>query len=742
MHRKTGLLTMAVLITIAGSGMAADLYIAPAGSDTTGNGSIGNPFETITKAQSVASSGDTVYLRGGTYYLDNSDITASISAWDIVNQINKNGISYIAYSNEVPVFDFSAVQPVGRRVTAFYVTADNCVFERFEVVGVQVTIAQGEASNTQSECFRIHGGDNNRFERLSMHDGMGIGWYLTRGGNNLVINCDAYNNKGLDSLSHGNIDGFGAHTDRDTNPGNKFIGCRAWFNSDDGFDLINNDSAAVISNCWAMYNGYDYESPASKIGDSTGFKAGGYGISGGSYPTPVPRNRIHYCLALENSRGFYANHHTGGLDWIGNTAISNGANYNMLCSTNNSSSAGDVPGFDQYMKNNLSFSGSLSNMGSTNDNDVTYNSWTLPVTVTAGDFKSLSYSLLTQPRQADGSLPVVDYAQLVDGSDLIDAGTTNVNIPIQYAGTAPDLGAFESGTVTSPPPPAATSPQELSANADTELRYNAGANGDQDRNYGTNETFYLRQLDTAPRDYFAYYRFDLSDIPSVITNARFQVVRSSGDTPTGSRFRVMGLDPVAGNTAQNWGETTLTFNLLGSEIDLSIYPAPVAGDSPFDFGRVTDFEAGTPGVSESFDGNTAALSGPALAAWLEGRRNDGGLATLIVDYPAAGDGNNHETYYYSREAATNQPILTVEFDDGTGPAFDPAIHSISVATGVVTLVWSSDTNGLYRIENTSSLTQAIWNAVSGATNLAGGTSNSTDFSTGVTDAAFFRIYGE
>jgi len=425
---------------------AAEHFIAPNGSDVSGDGSIANPYETITKAQSVASSGDTVYLRGGTYYLETSDVTYSFSAWDSVNHITKNGISYIAYQGETPIFDFSPVQPVGRRVTAFLVEADNCVFEGFEVVGVQVTIAAGEANNTQSECFRIVGGNNNRFERLSMHDGMGIGWYLTSGGGNLVINCDAYNNKGLDGLSHGNIDGFGAHTNRTTDTGNTFIGCRAWFNSDDGFDLINNDAAVVISNCWAMYNGYDHESTSSKIGDSTGFKAGGYGVGGGFYPTPVPRNRILYCLAVENSRGFYANHHTGGLDWIGNTAISNGTNYNMLNNLDATAAGNDVPGFDHYMKNNLGFGGDteVSDLGSSSDNDITDNYWTLPVTVAADDFKSLSYAQLTQPRQADGSLPEVDYAHLVTGSDLIDAGTTTlVGVIPYYSGSAPDLGAFE-----------------------------------------------------------------------------------------------------------------------------------------------------------------------------------------------------------------------------------------------------------------------------------------------------------
>ena len=72
-------------------------------------------------------------------------------------------------------------------------------------MGVQVNLT---GVNSQSECFRITGGDRNRFEQLRMHDGMGIGWYLTSGASNLVLNCDAYDNRGLDSFSIGNIDGF------------------------------------------------------------------------------------------------------------------------------------------------------------------------------------------------------------------------------------------------------------------------------------------------------------------------------------------------------------------------------------------------------------------------------------------------------------------------------------------------------------------------------------------------------
>ncbi len=75
-------------------------------------------------------------------------------AINIVNNMTKSGITYLAYPGELPVFDFSNVQPVTNRVTAFLVTANNCVFKGFDVVGVQVTIP---AVHTQSENFRVSG---------------------------------------------------------------------------------------------------------------------------------------------------------------------------------------------------------------------------------------------------------------------------------------------------------------------------------------------------------------------------------------------------------------------------------------------------------------------------------------------------------------------------------------------------------------------------------------------------------
>jgi hypothetical protein len=434
-----------LLLAPIGTSFATTWYVATNGLDTN-PGSSNSPFATISRAQTAASTGETVYLRGGTYYLDNSNLTATNSPRAIVNNITKNGISYLAYPGELPIFNFTNVQPPGLRVTAFHVTARNCMFLGFDVVGVQVTIA---VDHTQSECFWVDGGNNNRFERLRMHDGMANGWYLTKGASNVVLNCDAFNNKGLDSGSIGNTDGFGCHPAAGGRS-NVIYGCRAWFNSDDGYDCINAFETVRFDHCWSFYNGYwtNFTNPG---GDGNGFKGGGYGVSGTAFPTPVPRHVVQFSVAVRNkANGFYSNHHMNGSDWFNNTSYSNSVNFDMLCNTNNTSTTFDVPGFNHVMKNNLGYRGrstEVADLGPATTNDIAYNYFTLPVTVAASDFISLDLSLLTAPRQADGSLPYLNLLRLTNTSDCIDAGT---NRGFAFYGAAPDLGAFEVGPTNGP----------------------------------------------------------------------------------------------------------------------------------------------------------------------------------------------------------------------------------------------------------------------------------------------------
>lgn len=398
------------------------------------------PFATVQKAQEAVKPGDTVYIRGGVYMMAESQIAQKQGIYSYVTDLNKSGIenariNYWAYPGEKPVFNYSNVKPL-TRIIAFYVTGSYIHLKGIEVTGVQVTLT----NHTQSECFQ-NKGSNNIYEQLSMHDGQAIGFYLLAGSNNLILNCDAYNNYDYTSEGGrgGNTDGFGAHGKKgDVN--NIFRGCRAWFNSDDGFDCINSFEPVLFENCWAFYNGYS--TAFKSLADGNGFKAGGYGARAAStLPIPIPRNTVRFCLAVRNkANGFYSNHHISGSNWYNNSAYKNGVNFNMLNRLNDNKT--DVPGYGHKMRNNLGFmarSQEVSNLN-TPESDVANNFFNLPVTVDEKDFVSLDEAELIKPRKADGSLPDVGFMRLSKASDLINAG---IDIGFPYKGEKPDLGYLE-----------------------------------------------------------------------------------------------------------------------------------------------------------------------------------------------------------------------------------------------------------------------------------------------------------
>lgn len=436
------------------SSHAAVYYVAVNGNDANA-GTKDLPFQTIQKAQTLVLPGDTVYIRGGKYMMQESQIADHSRIQAYVILLNKSGaenkpIHYWAYPGEKPVFDFTNVKPAGYRVHAFEVMGSWLHIKGLEVTGVQVTITD---VNTQSICFSNDGGSHNIYEQLSMHDGQGIGFFLTSGSNNLILNCDAYRNydytsKAGGGRNGGNVDGFGNHPSKGST-GNIYRGCRAWFNSDDGYDCINAFEATVFENCWAFYNGYSVGFIAR--GDGNGFKVGGYASRPfAQLPVVIPRNSVHSCLSVMNAQnGFYANHHLEGDDWFNNTAYMNRANFNMLMRGPKTEEdyLKDCPGYNHVLRNNISFS------PRTPGNEIiscdqqrctiqTNSFFTNNITVSANDFISVDTALLTAPRQPDGSLPRIDFLRPKPGSRLIDAGTVT---GLKYYGKAPDLGCFESG---------------------------------------------------------------------------------------------------------------------------------------------------------------------------------------------------------------------------------------------------------------------------------------------------------
>lgn len=216
---------------------AKQIFVAVTGA-ITGTGTIVSPNDIVT-AISKASVGDTVYVRGG-QYMNNTSLTFGKSG---------NSSFYLniwAYADEMPVFDFRN-QPYSNSNPGIKLSGSYVYLK-----GIAV---QGAGDNGM-----IVTGNNNRIEKCIFRWNCDSGLQLKTGSNNLILNCDSYENfdyqtGGIATPDYGgNADGF---ADKQyTNSGtNTYVGCRSWLNSDDGWDHYEKIGNTVYDSCWCYANG-------------------------------------------------------------------------------------------------------------------------------------------------------------------------------------------------------------------------------------------------------------------------------------------------------------------------------------------------------------------------------------------------------------------------------------------------------------------------------------------------------
>lgn len=410
----------AVLTVVPLSAHASVFYVAPDGNDRAAGRNVETAWQTVQRAQQSVQAGDTVYFRGGRYAFT-SGVNRCATRTDTVNAVtlDKSGVQgkpirYWAYPGEKPVFDFSPMRD-DCRVKGFNVTGSWLHLKGLEVTGAP----QQPGNRLNHESWGVwNSGSNNIFERLDLHHNMGPGLFIQDGSYNLVLNSDSHHNYDP-YTSNGagqSADGFGAHI-KAGHPGNIFRGCRAWANSDDGFDLINAFSPVIIERSWAWQQGY---LPGTRIslpaGNGNGIKAGGYG---GKYVSNAVKHIVRYSVAFDNkAAGFYANHHPLALDFINNTAFDNGVQYNML-----GISADGSPVARGNLINNIAYGHNIT--ANANGLNMAHNSWTVGVQVTSAGFENVSDRGWDAPRQADGSLPILRSFHLKPGSPLKGMGAFN-----------------------------------------------------------------------------------------------------------------------------------------------------------------------------------------------------------------------------------------------------------------------------------------------------------------------------
>ena len=411
-------------------------YVSPTGSDSYA-GKIDSPFATWGKLSTVLTAGDIGYIRGGTYRSTSG--SGDKVLWDNLHGTLTDTIKILAYPGETPILNLDNIT-TGTHATAM-VHINNCDY--LHVKGLRVTGAIQDVSGNVLWGMLLINVNNSVVENCTVDHVEGYGYALgagefgASGSNVLLLNCDAYACEDPHSSTpYGGSNGFSITGGTNTATNITLRGCRAWNNSDDGFDLFGLNGFITFENCWSFRNGYR-EGTETLTGDGMGFKLG---------PTSADFSTTHLrtvtnCVAVHNrTHGFDENTNTfTSLMWLYNNLSYNNSDHGFFFGYG-------INAVDVF-RNNIEYNSLYGNTFDATDNG-NHNSWdaSSAVTVSAADFQSLDETQLFGVRLPNGNLPVIQFGQLALGSDLIDAG---VDIGLPYNGTAPDIGAFEYGTINS-----------------------------------------------------------------------------------------------------------------------------------------------------------------------------------------------------------------------------------------------------------------------------------------------------
>ena len=446
-------LLLSTLCACALATLQATNYYAAPGAKGDGK-SISNPGDLNNLAAKTIAGGDSLFLTDGVYY-----ITATVDVKTAEGTAEKR--TFVgAMKGAHPIIDGSKMsyggQTNGIRTRVAYV----------HLYGITMRYAGFKG-------FLI-GGSYNLIENCTAQASVDSGFGIKDADNSTFLNCDSfdsfdYEQGGADKPDFGgNADGF---CDKQfTGGGNTYINCRAWNNSDDGWDLYKRGTSSpiVFINCITYNNSpeyYDftgnprlvtdkswfdqmegktatttkghqytwYRTKYYNNGNKNGFKIGGSGVA-----TDVTMYR---CLAVANTvKGFDQNYTQGVVKLYNCSAYDNKNNYHF--------GSAEMKGLD--IKNSISHyshEADLSNPKDEHWKDIittgnythSNNSWDMDgMKPTNDDFVSLDAKASVGARNADGTFTVPTMC-LKEGSKFIDAGEI-ISGYTDYKGDKPDLG--------------------------------------------------------------------------------------------------------------------------------------------------------------------------------------------------------------------------------------------------------------------------------------------------------------
>ncbi len=446
------LLIAFLLIHFSITAWSTNYYVSTTGDDNNNGTSLSTPFKTLAKAVTKAIvAGDTIFVRSGTYTVTSTiKITKSgNAAKHIVLTVYKPDM---VTADSRPVFDFS-----GMSVSSGNYGINFSAASYWDIYGIVIKGAGDNGMILQSYA------SYNKIEFCSFTRNRDSGMQIRSGSHHcLILNCDSYENADLGSgtsTNGGNADGFAPKLD--VGDSIIFRGCRAWTNSDDGWDgylktsgtAFPDHMTTILEDCWAFHNGYYW------LDGTTTSSMNGNGIKmGGSDGKDEAHNFVVIkCLSFRNKgKGFDQNNNAGSIYLYNNTAHSN-SDYDFGLNSSGVTYASDAV---LVMMNNVS----LGSKGATirtagtpaSSTPVTNTTNSFVKSTTSTNYLSLDSTGAAARRGVDGSLPSINYMHLQTSpaSAYIDAGTILSAVQyhgttgVPYNGSKPDLGAFETAVTS------------------------------------------------------------------------------------------------------------------------------------------------------------------------------------------------------------------------------------------------------------------------------------------------------
>jgi hypothetical protein len=263
-------------------------YVATDGDDGTGDGSIGNPWLTIQYGVDSLSSGDTLYIRGGTYQ-PSDRAHANHAGYVNINDDEGWGASGTAnaytciwaYPGETPILDGTLANYEGNNYNTGIQIEGHSEYIHLKGLTISNVFQDTTADNPEAKGIASAYARHIKLENIVVHHIGGRGIYLQSGAykswyddggtsntdffpNNsydttLFINCDVHDICDSIDYTGANQPGNSGDAFKTIHYKGNFVNwtnCRMWNYTDDAIDPSAINGANIwIDNCWSMPGG-------------------------------------------------------------------------------------------------------------------------------------------------------------------------------------------------------------------------------------------------------------------------------------------------------------------------------------------------------------------------------------------------------------------------------------------------------------------------------------------------------